>query len=169
MLPDHDNCLIYFPTILHYGFGKGNSLNTEYTQCKKLKQALVTKTATKVKDRLAASDVDDDEKVDLVLVTHGSADSTKIGGGSWLYTPVHEAQAVAKKLVADIGGDNLEKTNIWLWICQAGMSGSGAAFRREIPTSTVKKVYAPGKDIEGVGLFLQHLNVPGSDSFTLMR
>jgi hypothetical protein len=166
MLPNHDQCCIYFPTILHGPLGKGNSLNTEYTQCKALGEAMVTKTANKVKERLA--DFDRKGKVDLILVTHGG-DDTKVGGGSWLYTPKHEASALAQRIVNDVGADNLKKVNLWLWVCQAGMNGVGSAFRTTIAASTVKKIYAPSKDIEGIGLFLKHNDVPGSESFTEMR
>lgn len=166
MLPDHDQCCIYFPTVLHGLLGKGNSLNTEYTQCKALGQALVTKTASKVKRKLA--DFDGDGKVDLVLVTH-AAEDTKVGGGSWLYTPKHEAAAVARKLVTDIGADNLGKVNLWLWVCQASISGVGTAFRAAIPSGTVETIYAPSQDIAGVALFLRHDTVAGSDSFVRVR
>lgn len=166
MLPDHTNCCIYFPTILHGPLGRGNSLNTEYTQCKGMGVAMVTKTAKKVKDSLAGHE--GKGKVDLVLVTH-AADATKVGGGSWLYTPTHEASALATRIVADIGEDNLKKVNLWLWVCQAGVSGVGQAFRTAIPASTVKKIYAPHQDIAGVTMFLKHSEVKGSESFALMK
>ena len=166
MLPNHDQCCIYFPTVLHGPLGKGNTLNTEYTQCKALGEALVTKTAKKVKDNLAS--FSGKGKVDLVLVTH-AAEDTKVGGGSWLYTPKHEASALAQRILSDIGEDNLKKVNIWLWVCQAGMSGVGAAFRTAISKETVKKIYAPHQDIAGVGLFLKHLDVGGSESFAEVR
>jgi hypothetical protein len=166
MLPDHDQCCIYFPTIVHGILGKGNSLNTEYTQCKAEGQALVTKTPSKVKTLL--DDFDGEGKVDLILVTH-AADDTKVGGGSWLYTPKHEAAAVAEKLVDDVGADSLKNANIWLWICQASVSGVGDAFRRTIPTGTVNTIYAPSQDIAGVTMFLRHNNVAGSDSFVRVR
>src|SRR5690242_12084894 len=43
MLPNHDQCCVYFPTVLHGLLGRGNSLYTEYKQSKALGEALVTK------------------------------------------------------------------------------------------------------------------------------
>src|SRR5690348_17589014 len=96
MLPDHDHCCVYFPTVLHGLLGRGNSLYTEYKQSKALGEALVTKTASKVKKSLA--DFDGKGKVDLILVTHAAGES-KVGGGSWLYTPTTEAATIAQDLV----------------------------------------------------------------------
>ena len=166
MLPNHDQCCVYFPTVLHGLLGRGNSLYTEYKQSKALGESLVTKTASKVKKSLA--DFDGKGKVDLILVTHAAGD-TKVGGGSWLYTPTTEAATIAQDLVRDVGVNNLKKTNIWLWVCEAAVSGAGLAFRNAIPTATVGKVFAPSENIEAIGLFLKHYKVGGADSFTVIR
>jgi len=166
MLPNHNSCCIYFPTIVHGPLGKANSLNTEYAQSKKSGLAMVTKTAAKVTKALEAHS--GRQKIDLVIVTHGSDDSSRVGGGSWQYTPVHEAADVAANLVSSIGAANLEKTNLWLWICYAGMNGAGAAFRQTIPGGTIRNIYAPTGTIAGIGLFLEHNNVPGSENFVPM-
>jgi hypothetical protein len=154
--PDRDeDFIVYYPTIRHYLLS-GGDLNTEYKQAKALKngygknQSRVTKQLSVLKAKLEANtDIDD-----IILVSHGDQNVTTMRGGSWLFTPMPEAQGIAQSILNTVTLRTLTNKKIWLWICHSSNSGVGAVFKATLGNVPGLEVYAAVGAVGGLAYWM---------------